>query len=171
MPETISVNANTQIIGGVFTNRDNADRAVQAFRELGVPEKNTQVVVQLTEKQAERAYEKALTQRGVAQSQATFYDQAVRKGKVLVVVHNVIDPKPIIDVFNRFKAEFNPGGSRNLREDVLGMTAGVGLGAVALGAAGAVVGGPLGAAAGVAAGAVLGGGAGAAAGKAAEHRK
>ena len=64
MPETISATENTQIIGGTFSNRDNADRAVQAFRDLGVPEQNMQVVIQLTEKQAEKAYEKALTQRG-----------------------------------------------------------------------------------------------------------
>lgn len=171
MPETIAANNNTQIIGGTFSNRDNADKAVQAFRDLGVPEQNMQVVVQLNDRQAERAYSDALVQRGVAQSQAVFYDKAVRNGKILVVVHNVIDPITIIDVFDRFKAEYNPNGSRNLRDDVLGMTVGAAVGAAALGAAGAAVAGPLGAAAGVAAGAVLGGGTGAAAGKAAEHRK
>ncbi len=88
-----------------------------------------------------------------------------------MVVHNVIDPARVIDIFDRYKAEYNPDGSRNLRDDVLGMTTGAAVGAAALGAAGAVVAGPLGAAAGVAAGAVLGGGVGAAAGKAAEHRK
>ena len=48
MAETISNNNVTQIIGGVFTRRDQADKALQAFRELGIPESNLQVVVQLT---------------------------------------------------------------------------------------------------------------------------
>jgi hypothetical protein len=88
-----------------------------------------------------------------------------------VAVFEVTDPVPVIDIFDKYKAEYNPNGSRNLREDVLGMTAGAVVGAVALGAVGAVVGGPVGAAAGLATGAVVGGGSGAAAGKAIEHRK
>ena len=171
MPETISSDSNTQIIGGTFSNRENADKAVQAFRELGVPEQNIQVVVQLDDRQANSAYSDALVGRGVSESQAMFYDKAVREGKILVAVHNVITPAPVIEVFDRYGADYNPDGSRNLRDDVLGMTAGVAVGAAALGAVGAAVAGPLGAAAGVAAGAILGGGAGAAAGKAAEHRK
>ena len=171
MPETISKNSNTQIIGGTFSDRTNADKALESFRELGVPEQNLQVVIQLDDRQADHAYADALTERGVAESQAFFYDEAIRNGKILVVVHNVIDPKVIIDVFDRYGAEFNPNGSRNLRDDVLGMTVGAVVGAAALGVAGGVVAGPLGAAAGVAAGAFVGGGAGAAAGKAAEHQK
>ncbi len=173
MAETISSNSVTQIIGGTFTRRAQADEALQAFRDLGVPEENLQVVVQLTELDARLAeeYTEAMTSRGVAQSQAVFYDRAVREGKTLVVVHNVLNPQPVIDVFDRFGADFNPDGSRNLREDVAGMTVGAAVGAAALGAAGAVVAGPIGAAAGLAAGAVLGGGVGAAAGKAVEHRK
>jgi hypothetical protein len=162
MAETISSNNVTQIIGGTFTRRAQADEALQAFRDLGISEENLQVVIQLSEREAREAYTDALTGRGIAQSQAIFYDRAVRQGKTLVVVHNVINPQVIIDVFDRFGAEFNPDGSRNLREDVAGMT---------VGAAGAAVAGPIGAAAGLAAGAVLGGGVGAAAGKAVEHRK
>jgi hypothetical protein len=171
MAETISNNDVTQIIGGTFTRREQADQAVQSFRELGVPEQNLQVVVQLTEREAKDAYTDALTGRGIAQSQAIFYDRAVRKGKTLVVVHGVTDAKRVIDVFDRFGAEFNPDGSRNLRDDVAGMTVGAAVGAAVGGVAGAALGGPIGAAAGVAAGAVIGGGSGAAAGKAAEHRK
>jgi hypothetical protein len=171
MAETISSNNVTQIIGATFSSRQNADKALQAFRDLGVPEDNLQVVIQLNDREAKEAYTDALTGRGVAQSQAIFYDRAVRAGKTLVAVHNVVDAKTVIDVFDRFGAEFNPDGSRNLREDVAGMTVGAAVGAAALGAAGAAVAGPVGAAAGVAAGAILGGGTGAAAGKAAEHRK
>jgi hypothetical protein len=115
--------------------------------------------------------DKAMVGRGFAESQAAFYDKAIREGKTLVAVHNVTDPKPVIDVFDKFGSDFNPNGTRNVRQDVFGMTAGAAIGATALGTAGAVVAGPLGAAAGVAAGTVVGGALGAAAGKAVEHDK
>jgi hypothetical protein len=171
MPATISKTDDRQIIGGLFSDRENADKAVQAFRELGVPDDNIQVVVVLNDNQAKEAYTDALVGRGVSESQALFYDKAIREGKILVAVHNVTDAAPIIEVFDDYKAEYNPNGSRNLRQDVAGMTVGAAVGAVAGGVAGAVVGGPVGSAVGAAAGAVVGGGAGAAAGKATEHRK
>ncbi len=171
MPETISKSDNRQIIGGVFTDRTNADNAVNDLRELGIPDSNIQVVVMLDGDQAKSAYTDSLVGRGVAESQAVFYDKAIRNGKILVAVHNVTDPAPVIEVFDDNKAEYNPDGSRNLRQDVAGMTAGAAVGAVAGGVAGTAIAGPLGAAVGAAAGAVVGGGAGAAAGKAAEHNK
>jgi hypothetical protein len=125
----------------------------------------------LDEKKAAKAYLDTLTDRGFSASQAGYYDKVIRAGKILVAVFEVTDPVPVIDIFDKYKAEYNPNGSRNLREDVLGMTAGAVVGAVALGAVGAVVGGHVGSAAGLATGAVVGGGSGAAAGKAIEHRK
>jgi len=171
MPETITKIGDYQIIGGVFSNRKNADKALEDLRDLGIPEQDIQVVVTLDDKQAKDAYTDALVGRGVAESQALFYDKAVRSGKILVAVHNVTDPAPVIEVFDDNKAEYNPNGSRNLRQDVAGMTAGAAAGAAAGGIAGTVIAGPFGAAVGAATGAVVGGGAGAAAGKAAEHRK
>jgi hypothetical protein len=171
MPATITKTDNYQIIGGVFSERKNADKAIQALHELGIPDSNVQVVVMLDEKEAKDAYRNALVGRGVSESQALYYDQAIRSGKILVAVHNVTDPAPIIEVFDDYKAEYNPDGSRNLREDVFGLTAGAVVGAVAGGVAGTMVAGPVGTAVGAAAGAVVGGGAGAAAGKAAEHSK
>jgi hypothetical protein len=171
MPATISKTDDRQIIGGLFSDQKNADKAVQAFRELGIPDDNIQVVVVLNDKQAKEAYTDALVGRGVSESQALFYDKAIREGKILVAVHNVTDPAAIVEVFDDYKAEYNPNGSRNLRQDVAGMTVGAAVGAVAGGVAGTVVAGPLGTAVGAAAGAVVGGGAGAAAGKATEHRK
>jgi len=171
MPQTIDKTFHGQIIGGTSSNRDNADKAVEAFLELGVPQNEIESVVQLNDKQTEEVYTDILTDRGFADSQARFYDQAIRDGKILVVVYNVTDPATIIDVFDRFQAEYNPNGSRNLRDDVAGMTVGAVVGAAAGGVAGAVIAGPVGAAAGVATGAVVGGGSGAAVGKAAEHKK
>ncbi len=171
MPQTINKTIDGQIIGGTFSDRENADKAVEAFSELGIPASNIEVIVQLNDEQTKQVYTDILTDRGFSNSQARYYDTAIREGKVLVVVYGVLEPAPVIDVFDRFKAEYNPNGSRNLRDDVAGMTIGAAVGAAAGGVVGAAVGGPVGAAAGGAAGAVLGGGAGAAAGKAAEHRK
>jgi len=171
MPETISKMGNRQIIGGVFSNRENADKAIATFRNHGVPEQDIQVIVELESDDGSDFYSSAMKKRGFAESQASFYDKAIREGKIMVAVHNVINPDPIIEIFDQNGAEYNPNGSRNVRQDVSGMTAGAGAGAVALGAVGAAVGGPIGAVAGAAAGAVLGGGAGAAAGKAVEHSK
>ena len=164
MPKTISKIEDHQIIGGVFSNRNNANKAVEALLDLGVPEQDIQVLVMLNDKPPKEAFTDALVERGVAGSQALFYERAVREGKFLVAVHNVTEPADIIEVFDAYQAEYNPDGSRNLREDVMGLTAGAAAGAVAGGVAGTVVAGPLG-------GAVVGGGAGAAAGKATEHCK
>jgi hypothetical protein len=171
MPATISKSDSNQIIGGAFSSRENADKAIDDLHDLGVTDANIQTVVLLNDKQAEDASRDALVGRGFAESQALFYEKAVKDGKILVAVHNVTDPAPIIEVFDDNKAEYNPDGSRNLRQDVAGMTVGAAAGAIAGGVAGTAVAGPLGGAVGAAAGAVIGGGAGAAAGKATEHRK
>lgn len=170
MPQTIDTTSTGQIIGGTFSNRENADKAVKAFGEIGVPSSNIQVVVQLSD-QPKQVYTDILTDRGFAEEQARYYDKAIREGKVLVAVSEVVDPAPVIDIFDQYKAEYNPSGSRNVRHDVGGMTAGAAVGAVAGGVLGTVVAGPVGGAAGAASGAVIGGGAGAAAGKAVEHNK
>ena len=171
MPQTINKTADLQIIAGVFSDRKNADKATVAFQELGVPRQNIQVLVQPDKDTTTKVYTNELNGRGFDHSQAGYYDEAIRNGKIFVAVHDVSDPDPVVDVFDRFGAEYNPDGSRNVRQDVAGVTAGAGAGAVIGAAAGLVAGGPIGAAAGSAAGAVLGGGAGAAAGKAVEHSK
>jgi hypothetical protein len=173
MPQTIDTTTQGQIIGGTFSSRENADKAVEAFKQLGILANDIQLIVQLNDNTAvsDSVYTDVLTERGFASSQAHFYDKAIRDGKVLVVVYNIKEPAEVIDVFDRFKAEYNPNGSRNLRDDVAGMTIGVVAGAVAGGMAGAALGGPAGAAAGAAAGVMVGGGTGVAAGKAAEHSK
>src|ERR1017187_4182720 len=100
MPKTINKISETQIIGGTFSNRENADKAVKAFHALGVSQANLQVLVLLNEKQAKDAYTDMLSDRGFSQSQARYYDKAVREGKVLVTVYEVTDPAPIIDIFD-----------------------------------------------------------------------
>jgi hypothetical protein len=171
MPKTIDKTYEGQIIGGIFANEANAEKAVEAFEEIGISSDDIEIIVQLEGKQAKEVYIDILSDRGFSESQALYYDKVIREGKVLVVVSEVTDPVPVIDVFDKFKAEYNPNGSRNLRDDVAGMTVGAAVGAAAGGVAGAIIGGPVGAAAGVAAGAVVGGGSGAAVGKAVEHKK
>ena len=171
MPETMSKVDDLQIIGGAFSNREDADRAIAAFRNLGVPDQNIQVVVQVDEAADRAGYSDEMVSRGFTTAQADYYDRQIKEGKILVAVHNIVQPKPIIDVFDQYKSDFNPNGTRNVRQDVFGMTAGAAVGATALGTAGAIVAGPVGAAAGVAAGTVVGGALGAAAGKAVEHSK
>jgi len=171
MPQTINPANESQIIGGIFSSHDHADQAVAAFRELGISPDNLQVVVKLNRDEHEDSYTSSLLARGFSESHALYFNQVVRQGKVFVAVYNVTDPAAVIDVFDRCQAEYNPNGSRNLRQDVVGMTAGAMIGAATLGAVGAVIGGPVGAVAGATAGAALGGGTGAAAGTSVEHRK
>jgi hypothetical protein len=167
MPETINTTSLGQIIGGIFSNRENADKAVEAFRNINISSEDIQIVVKLNDEEAEDSYTALLLERGFSESQALYHNKVIREGKILVVVYEIQDPAPVIDIFDRYKAEYNPDGSRNLRGDVAGMTVGAAVGGVV----GGVLGGPLGAVAGAAAGAVVGGGSGAAAGKAVEHRK
>ena len=153
MPKTTKRWDHRQNIGGVFSDRTNADKAIQAFHDLGVKEQDIEEVVSLND--------------------------TVRNGKILVTVHNVKDPGPVIDIFDTNKAEYNPDGSYNFRDDVAGLTVGALAGAALGGAAGAaeggvlgtIVSGPLGTVVGSVVGAVVGGGVGAAAGEIAEHRK
>ncbi len=151
MPTTTGKRKNNRIIGGAFSSRKAADKAVAAFIAWGVPERDIQVSQALS-------YEKST-------------HDALHRGKILVTIHHVVDPASIIEIFDQCESGFNPNGSRNVRQDVVGMTAGMAAGAVALGAIGSVIAGPIGAATGAAAGAILGGGTGAAAGKAVEGRK
>ena len=145
MPQTIYQTSKGQIIGGVFSNRGNADKAIQAFRDLGVPEQDIHIVVSIND--------------------------TVQEGRTRVDVHNVKNPAPVIEIFDEHKAEYNLDGTRNLRQDVAGLTVGAAAGAAAGGATGTLVAGPVGTAVGAATGAVVGGGVGAVVGKAREHRK
>ena len=171
MPQTIEKNSQNQIIAGVFSDPKNADKATVAFQQMGVPSQDIQTIVQPDKNAAGKVYTTDLQEYGISEPQARYYDEAIRKGKTFIAVHNVTDPKPVIDIFDRFGAEYNPDGSRNVRQDVAGLTAGTGAGAIVGAGVGMVTAGPVGAAVGAAAGAVLGGGAGAAAGKTVEHKK
>jgi uncharacterized membrane protein len=94
-----------------------------------------------------------------------------RRGKMRVVIHNITKPAPIIQIFDDHEALYNLDGSRNVRDDVAGLTLGTIAGATAGGFAGTLFAGPFGSMLGATAGAVLGGGLGASLGKVAEDAK
>ncbi len=185
MAESLEKTGTTQIIAGAFTDKDSVVKAVEEFRKLGYFGRDIQVVNQESPRVVATPTTPAsatlvaptvspyrtLTEEGIAEGQSVYYTKAVEAGKTVLIVYRVTDPAPVIDVFNRFGADYNPNGSRNLRDDVAGMTLGAAAGAIALGAAGAAVGGPIGAAVGATAGAVAGGVAGGAVGVSAEHSK
>jgi hypothetical protein len=171
MPQTINKTFEGHIIAGTFLCREDVEAAIMAFREFGVFPSDIQVLPLSGEEERADVYAEILADRGFSSHQALYYDQEIRDGKILVAIHSVKDPATIIDIFNHYHAEFNPNGSRNVRDDVIGLTAGAAAGAVAGGAAGGAIGGPVGAALGAATGAVVGASAGAAAGKISEHRK
>jgi hypothetical protein len=167
----ITTKQGARIIGATFLDRANAEKAVEALQEVGISPLDIQLVVQLNSHSAQDLYATILTDRGFGSEDAQRYDRLIRRGRTLVAVYDVVDPGPVIDILDEYHAEFNPDGSRNIRDDVVGMTTGAVVGAAALGTVGGAVAGPAGAALGAAAGAVLGGGSGAAVGKVAEHRK
>ena len=145
MPETISKSRHRRTIGGVFATRENADKAVEAFLHAGVSEEDIHVIVSIND--------------------------TVRAGRVRIDVHNVKNPAPIIEIFDKHKAEYNLDGSRNFRQDVAGLTIGTAAGATSGGVTGTFVAGPVGTAVGAATGAVVGGGLGSVIGKAKEYLK
>lgn len=172
MPQTIQKTDEGQIIAGAFSSREDANQAVQAFKDMNILQKNIQIFGPPPNlKNSEDAYSRLLAENGFTETQTHYYNKMIGEGKILVVVYEVSDPNPIIDIFDEYKAEYNPNGNRNLRDDVVGMTVGAVVGAAAGGFAGSMIAGPVGTAAGAAVGAVVGGGSGAAAGIAVEHRK
>jgi hypothetical protein len=108
-----------QIIGGIFTDRHDADGAIEALEELEISSEDIEEFVQLDQARSKEAHTKILSERGFSEGQAFYYDKLVRGGNILLVVYNVTDPSPIIDVFDEYKAQYNPNGSRNLREEVI----------------------------------------------------
>src|ERR1035437_6894760 len=94
MPKPIDKTYEGQIIGGTFSNRENADKAVKAFEAMGISPSDIQMLVQ-NKIEAKESYTDVLSNRGFSESQARYYDKVVREGKILVTVDEVTDPAPI----------------------------------------------------------------------------
>src|SRR6201992_4379007 len=99
MPQTINKTADSQIIAGVFSDREKADKAIVAFQEAGVPSQNIQFIVQPEKQTNATTYVDDFQGRGIAERQAAYYDKAIRDGKLFVAVYNVIDPAPVVEIF------------------------------------------------------------------------
>ncbi len=65
MPETINKSRKRRAIGGVFSSRENADKAIQAFRALGISEEDIHVVVSLYDqtREGENPWSRCITSR------------------------------------------------------------------------------------------------------------
>ncbi len=123
-------------------------------------------VVQLNEEPAADVYTNLLSERGLSESQARYFDQLIRAGKILVAVHELTDPAQVIETFDQYGAEYNCRRSRDLRKDVVGKTIGAFFGVAALGAIGTALAGRIGSPVGAVNGAVTGRGSGAVVGNA-----
>lgn len=130
MPQTMmTTNQGARIIGATFLDRANAEKAVEALQEMGISPLDIQLVVQLSTHFGQDLYATLLSDRGFNREDAQHYDKLIREGRTLVAVYDVIDPGPVIDVLDEYQAELNPDGCRNIRDDGIGMTAGVVAGA------------------------------------------
>jgi len=87
MPQTIEKNCQDQIIAGVFSDPKNADKAKVAFQEMRVPSQDIQILAQPDKNSAGKVYTTDLQERGIAEPQARYYDEAIRKGKTFIAVH------------------------------------------------------------------------------------
>ena len=53
MPKTIEKTYEGQIIGGIFANEDDAEKAVEAFEEMDISSDDIEIIVQLEGEQTE----------------------------------------------------------------------------------------------------------------------
>jgi len=83
MPRTVSKTYEVQIVGGIFSTRENDDKRIEGFPNLDIPQQNIQVVVEIDSKQAKEAFTGAVV-------------KAIRNGNILVAAHNVANPASII---------------------------------------------------------------------------
>jgi len=163
MAKSYETVADLNVVGALFEDNHNANEAVQELIEEGFSNYDITVDVKLSDKDQKKAFKASLKAKGYEDPDQLYFEKAVEEGKTLVSVTNVPKKKvpTVIEILNKHGAHYNPDGSRNVRDDVVGMTTGAIVGA----AVGAVVAGPVGAAAGF----VLGGGAGGAVGSSMEH--
>lgn len=163
MAKSYGTVSDLNVVGALFEDNHNANQAAQELIEEGFSNYDITVDVKLTDKEQKKAFKASLKAKGFEDPDQLYFEKAVEEGKTLVSVTNVPKSKvaAVIEVLNKNGAHYNPDGSRNVRDDVVGMTTGAVVGA----AIGAVIGGPVGAAAGFAVGA----GAGGAVGKKLEH--
>lgn len=158
MAKSTPTAANLKSVGALFDDPIDAQKAVDELIEEGFPAASITMIQQTTYKEKPKERLHALKERGYIESDVTYFEGCIEQGKTLVSVDRVEedDVGKVIQVLNKNGSHYNPDGSRNVREDVVGMTGGAALGA----AIGGVAGGPVGATLGGVVGAAVGGVAG-----------
>jgi hypothetical protein len=144
---------NRKIVGALFDDYHDANRAVDQLVREGFPIGNIALLIQTEGHPSKQDRRRALEAVGYNTADRTYFEKAVEEGKTLVSVTNLDQEESgeVISILNENGAHYDPDGSRNIRDDVVGMTAGAAVGA----AAGAFV-GPVGAAIGALAGGAIG---------------
>jgi hypothetical protein len=105
MPQTLNNTYESKVIGGIFSNRENADKAVKAFQDSDISPENIQII-QLDRQQTKDPCASFLVSRGFTHSQALYYDKAVRVGRILVAVYEVADLDRVIETFSKYHAQY-----------------------------------------------------------------
>lgn len=142
-------------VGALFENPLSAERAADELVERGFRRSNIFVSTKHYLKTDPEIRREGLRNGGYVEEDILYMDKELVAGKTLVTVSNVPEKQcgEVIRVLNKNGSHFNPDGTRNVRDDVVGMTTGAVIGAVV----GALMGGPAGIAVGEIGGGVIGG--------------
>lgn len=155
MAESTEINENNFMVAALFKSNDDANKAIQELTEEGYYKENISLTLKLDEEDKKKARKEALKAKGFEDPDTLYLLKAVEEGDSLVTVLHVTEKQTgeVVKIFNENGSHYNPDGDRNIRQDVVGMSAG----AVVGGVVGALIAGPVGAAAGTAVGASIGG--------------
>ncbi|MES2309464.1 MAG: glycine zipper domain-containing protein [Verrucomicrobiota bacterium] len=153
MAQTSQNYVGKKIVGGVFKNYDDANDAVAELLKQGYSNHEIGVLFQTESNESQASRREALHSVGYDHWDQVYLDKEIEAGRTLVSVTNVSPDKTgdVVQILNRFGSHYNPDGSRNVRDDVVGMTTGA-----AIGAAAGVFTGPIGMAIGALTGAAIG---------------
>ncbi len=155
MASSQQMTENRKVVGARFSQAEEAQKAVDELVQEGFSMDNITLLQLFKPKVDSNTRREYLTKTGYNEADVVYLNLEVEKGKTLVSVSGIsdADSASVIQILNKNGSQYNPDGSRNVRDDVVGMTTGAAIGA----AIGAVVGGPIGAAVGVVAGGAAGG--------------
>lgn len=142
-------------IGALFKDPADAQRAVDELVSEGFPRTDIFLSTEQYLKDKPDVRQRALREGGYIEEDVLYFDKELAEGKTLVSVGHVREEQcgTVIHILNKNGSHYDPDGTRNVRDDVVGMTTGALIGA----AMGAVLGGPIGAAVGEVGGGVIGG--------------
>lgn len=158
MATTTEIAPGTKSVGALFESNHDANKAVDALLKEGILPEDIYVQVEVNDKEAKKAQKHAMKAVGFEDPDQRYFEKALKEGKTLVTVTNLAPEQTgeVITILNQNGSHYNPDGSRNIRDDVVGMTTGV-LAGTAVGVLAGPVGAGIGAIAGAAIGTAVGG--------------